>query len=553
MSDHPRLTFKLASDPWELEEIHRLNYRTFVEEIPQHPPNPDRRLVDRFHAENTYVVCIAEQDDGTRQLAGMVALRSKRPFSLDQKVSDLDRYLPKDLTVGEVRLLAVDKNYRKTPVAVGLIRYVSRHAHGLGIEYGVISATTRELKLYQRLGFEPFGPVVGTGDALFQPMGMSIATLIDTPNAVSLGWGPSAIGDQVNFLPGPVTVALEVRAAFERPPTSTRSSEFMQRFQETRERLRRFVRAREVEILLGSGTLANDVVAGQLSVWGEPGLVLSNGEFGERILDQATRAQLGFDALQLEWGAAFDEEKLGRFARSHPRARWLWATHCETSTGVLNDLPMLERVARRSNLELCLDCISSIGLVPVDLSGVLLASGVSGKGLGGYPGLSMVFHREPVAPAPGRLPRYLDLGTWSAADGVPFTHSSNLIEALGVACERSMPPERFQERAQLSAWLRSKLLELGFTLIGDERHLAPGVLTIALPPSEPSRRLGMRLEREGYLLSYRSSYLLHRNWIQICLMGEVRKVDLEALLEVLEKKCTFLARGRIASNPAARA
>ena len=71
------LTFKVATEPWEFEQIHRLNYRTFVEEIPQHPPNAERRLVDKFHHENTYIVCLAG-----RQLIGMLAMRAERPVLL---------------------------------------------------------------------------------------------------------------------------------------------------------------------------------------------------------------------------------------------------------------------------------------------------------------------------------------------------------------------------------------------------------------------------------------------------------------------------------------
>ena len=55
----PQFRFKIASDPRELEQIHALNYRTFVEEIPQHQPNSDRRLVDRFHDENVYAISLS--------------------------------------------------------------------------------------------------------------------------------------------------------------------------------------------------------------------------------------------------------------------------------------------------------------------------------------------------------------------------------------------------------------------------------------------------------------------------------------------------------------
>ena len=68
MRADPTFQLKIATEDWEFEAIHRLNYQTFVEEIPQHAPNPDGRLVDRFHAENHYVIALQG-----RQIAGMLA------------------------------------------------------------------------------------------------------------------------------------------------------------------------------------------------------------------------------------------------------------------------------------------------------------------------------------------------------------------------------------------------------------------------------------------------------------------------------------------------
>ncbi len=101
------LVFKLATEDWEFEQIHRLNYRTFVEEIPQHQPSAVPRLVDKFHAENTYLICLSNQ-----KLVGMLAVRGHRPFSLDQKLPGLDSYLPPGRTICEIRLLAIEKKFR---------------------------------------------------------------------------------------------------------------------------------------------------------------------------------------------------------------------------------------------------------------------------------------------------------------------------------------------------------------------------------------------------------------------------------------------------------
>ena len=89
MSLRPPLVFKTAVEDWEFEAIHRLNYKTFVEEIPQHLASPAQRLVDKFHAENTYLIALSG-----RKLAGMLAVRGNRPFSLDQKLDQLDSFLP---------------------------------------------------------------------------------------------------------------------------------------------------------------------------------------------------------------------------------------------------------------------------------------------------------------------------------------------------------------------------------------------------------------------------------------------------------------------------
>ena len=109
------LVFRIASEDWEFEQIHRLNYRTFVEEIPQHARNAEGRLVDRFHEENKYVICLQG-----RRLVGMMALRAQRPFSLDAKVPNLDQYLPAGRVPIEVRLLAVEPEFRKTYVFTAL-------------------------------------------------------------------------------------------------------------------------------------------------------------------------------------------------------------------------------------------------------------------------------------------------------------------------------------------------------------------------------------------------------------------------------------------------
>jgi len=521
-NNRPPLQFKIASEESEFEQIHQLNYKTFVEEIPQHQPSTTPRLVDKFHAENTYLICLCGG-----QLVGMMAVRGNRPFSLDQKLAKLDEHLPQRQKPCEIRLLAVEKEFRSGQVFRGLLALLWQHGLERGYDLAVISGTTRQAKLYRHLGFVPFGPLLGTGDAMFQPMYITLETFENYAEEFFRA-GLKQSGP-ANFLPGPVAIHKEVRKAFEQTPQSHRSDAFMTEVQGLKNRLCQLVKAKHVQLLLGSGTLGNDAVAAQLSLESKPGLVISNGEFGDRLADHATRMGLTFDTLKLQWGQPYDLAAIKLFLQRAPTVGWIWCVHGETSVGILNPLDALKQICAKHKIKLAVDCISTVGLVPVNLDGVFLATCASGKGLGSYPGLALVFYQHEIAPTPS-LPRYLDIGLYAKCNGIAFTHSSNLLRALDAAVKRVNWPEKIKEVAEISAWLRSRLRESGFDLIASEDVAAPGVVTIALPTEINSFEFGAQLQQAGYLISCGSDYLRARNWVQICLMAEYSRQKINELL-----------------------
>src|SRR5256886_2387960 len=313
--------FKIASEESEFEQVFRLNYRTFVEELPQHPPNPEKRLVDRFHHENAYLIALDAD-----QLIGMMAVRDKRPFSLDEKLGNIDRFLPAGRKICEIRLLSVLASHRNGMVFQGLLKLLLEYGKSQRYNLAVISGTVRQQKLYKHLGFVPFGPIVGSKDAQYQPMYLTLeefeevaSPLLNVASAADRALNP------ISFLPGPVSIRPEIRAALDQLPVSHRCDRFKEDFALTRTLLCQLVRAQRVEILLGSGTLANDVIAAQLSLMSAPGIILSNGEFGGRLVDHATRFGLAFRALEIEWGGAFSRGQVLQTLDRQRDAKWLWA------------------------------------------------------------------------------------------------------------------------------------------------------------------------------------------------------------------------------------
>ena len=339
---------------------------------------------------------------------------------------------------------------------------------------------------------------------------------------------PTQVADLVSYMPGPIQLPEPVRAAFVADAVSHRAPDFVADVQRVKEMLCARVNARYVELIFGSATVANEALAAQLTLLPGRGLMLANGEFGERLVEQARCWQLSLDAIEIEWGNAFDYAAVESHLTANPDISWLWFSHCETSTGRLNDLQRLKALCHQYHVHCCVDCISSVGAVPIDLSGVYLATGTSGKALGSYAGLGMVFYNEPVKPS-DRIPRYMDIGYYASRRGVPFTMSSNLLYALATALD-VLPANYHLHIAALSQQIRLALEGMGLEALVPAQESNPAVITIALSTEMNSVELGDALLTAGYELSYKSRYLVERNWIQICLMGEHHTGQVTALL-----------------------
>lgn len=157
---------------YEFDQIHLLNYKTFVEEIPQHQTNPAKSLIDKFHFKNKYLV--AKEGD---KVCGMICYNLVRPFSLDSKIKNLDKFLPPYQKLAEVRLLAIVKKERSKSLAYHLLKELCAVLIRSGVDAAVISGTTRQLSIYKKMGFIPFGPQVGTAEAAYQPMYITLNQL----------------------------------------------------------------------------------------------------------------------------------------------------------------------------------------------------------------------------------------------------------------------------------------------------------------------------------------------------------------------------------------
>ena len=489
---------KIARSEKEFEAIARLNYETFVEEIPQHEPDPSGMRVDAFHHENVYVIVLKDQE-----LAGMVAFRAARPFSLDLKLGPVEDFLPEDALKGalcEVRLMAVDKAHRNGRVFYYLARALSDYAYENGYGAAIISGTVREQKLYNQLGFEPFANPVGTDDAKFIPM-------VLTRDRFDLSVAARFKQKRSSFYPGPVKQSEAIQQAFSANPISHRTHEFKVMLERVKKSLQSMSGAAYTHLLLGSGTLANEAMIAQLHVLGGKGLIVKNGAFGERLENQANRWQLSFDVVDFEWGCPYNlgelEVKLASGAYS-----WLLMVHGETSTGILNNLEEMMVICKRYNVLLCVDCVSSFGTLPFKMDSVYLATGVSGKAIGTMSGLAFVFSNTEITTC-SKIPAYLDLGL-SMNNLVPFTMPSQFVHSLEVALESYENGERYDLLHSRMKFIEGEVSKHGIELLSDAHY--PMIFTWK---EENFPYLAEDARMSGFDLHYKSDYLIDKGLLQI--------------------------------------
>jgi alanine-glyoxylate transaminase/serine-glyoxylate transaminase/serine-pyruvate transaminase len=180
-------------------------------------------------------------------------------------------------------------------------------------------------------------------------------------------------------------------------------------------------------------------------------------------------------------------------AKARPKA--VAFVHAETSTGVLQPVEPIARATKQAGALLILDCVTSLGGIPVTLDawGVDAAYSGTQKCLSCPPGLSPVsFSPRAVETVLARKTKvqswYLDVSMLARYYGgervyhhtAPVSMIYAIAEALRVVEEEGMSTREARHRAAAAA-LIDQLAPLGFTpLVAPEVRL-PSLTTLRLP------------------------------------------------------------------------
>lgn len=299
-------------------------------------------------------------------------------------------------------------------------------------------------------------------------------------------------------LPGPVQVPREVQRAmlrsFDHPMMDYRNEEFSTILSQTAKAVKPLFQTEEgdVYIITGSGASALDTSMVNLVGPGDTIVICVIGYFGEYLLDVA--AHIGVNVIRVDapWGQTVDPEVLRQTLNAHPEVKAVFATHCETSTGALNDIEGLAAVVKNYDAVFVVDAVSSLAGAPLymDRWGIDIVATGGQKALMLPPGLALVAVREKAkrAMAKYKCPSYyLDLKKYMdllPKGHTPYTPNIALVNGLLEVCrmyeEGGGMEASFTRHAALRDMTRAGVRALGLPLFVEDHCASPTLTSVAI-------------------------------------------------------------------------
>ena len=351
------------------------------------------------------------------------------------------------------------------------------------------------------------------------------------------------------FTPGPVNVAENVRMAVCKEDICHREVDFDNLLLSVERKLLDLFEIKNkgdyrAVIITGSGTAANESMLSSV-VGGKNILIVSNGEFGERLHHISMIHNANTYLLDFPWGETLDLEKIEACIIQN-KIDIVAMVHHETSSGMLNPLEEIGLLCRENNALFIVDCVSSAGAEIIDMEKAHIAfiSSSSSKAIGSYSGLSFIVGKVDEFEKLRSLPAnttYLNLYKFyhfiKTQSQTPNTPAVHLFFALEQALENILNEGVSSRRADLrrkAEILRRGMQDLNLDFLLEQKHMS-SVLTTVFIPSHIDLGLFREKLREKSIIIYEGKGCFKGKVFQVGNIGEISNENILFFLDSLEE------------------
>jgi 2-aminoethylphosphonate-pyruvate transaminase len=304
--------------------------------------------------------------------------------------------------------------------------------------------------------------------------------------------------DSRNILlnPGPATTTHSVKLAQVVPDICPREYEFGDLMEYVSLELTKIVADTKdfASVLFGgSGTAVVESVLCSVVPHDKTVLIVNNGAYGKRmcqIVDTYDMNYIEFKSSPIE---PINLEELEKEIKNCDNISHLAVIHNETTTGLLNNLDDLGNIAKKYNIELIVDAMSSYAAIPIDMKRqnitYLMAS--SNKNIQGMAGVGFVIaNKEALQKVKDIKPRsfYLDLYTQYAnflkSHQMRFTPPVQTLYALKQAIIEAKEEgieNRYKRYSKSWEVLTDALKEMNMKYLVDDKYHSKIITSIFIP------------------------------------------------------------------------
>ena len=296
----------------------------------------------------------------------------------------------------------------------------------------------------------------------------------------------------------------------------------------------------------GTGRAAMEGAIVNFFLPGDTVLSCCNGSFGEMWSGFAERYGLKVLRVGTDWERSIEPDEVAAAMEANPDVRAVTIVQSDTSSGVLNPVADVARVARQHGALALVDGISSVGGVPFlfDEWDLDFAVTSSQKCLMSSPGLALavVGPRAWEMAEHGGMPRaYLDFESIRkimsrALPETPGTTPTSLVFQL-LEAERMIHEEGlqavFDRHNAMASRVRERTAEMGYELAGSGiRERSPTLTALTVPDGVDPENIRKHVLDAGIQIAVGLG-AYKQNTFRIGHMGDIRMADVNRTLNVL--------------------